>query len=105
MLLFQDYSLNNSFSSIKKEDANSSSKKLKKFFSLDENSELSKEEQLFLKLYRNSTKYVLYFDNFIKSFDAIEVFKIPLLFSEEFINERILNNKNSFANKAFIFRR
>ena len=104
MLLFQDYSLNNSFSSIKKEDANSSSKKLKKFFSLDENSELSKEEQLFLKLYRNSTKYVLYFDNFIKSFDAIEVFKIPLLFSEEFINERILNNKNSFANKASFFK-
>ena len=103
MLLFQDYSLNNTFNSIKKEDFNASSKKLKKFFNLDDNCEISNEEKLFLKAYRDSSKYGLYFENFIKNFEAIDVFKIPLLFSEEFINQRIINKKNNFTNKASLF--
>lgn len=103
MLLFQDYSLNSTFNSIKKEDSNASQQKLKKFLNLDENSEIPNEEKIFLKFYRDSSKYGLYFENFIKNFEAIEVFKIPLLYSEEFINQRIINNKNNFANKASLF--
>ena len=95
MLLLQDFSLNNLFNAIKKDDLNAANKKINKLISLQNNVEISNEEYIFLKLYRSSSKYGLYFDNFIKNFETFDVLKVPLLFSEEFINQRInlLTNK------------
>ena len=65
---------------------------------------MTKEENIFLKIYRSSSKYVLYFENYISNFETIDVFEISLMFSEEFINERITTiNKNS-TNKISLFK-
>ena len=104
MVFFQDYSLNDSFTAIKKGDLNSSDKKIIKLIkNLEENAEMSKEDNIFLYLYRGTTKYGLYFENFIKNFESIEVLAIPLLFSEEFINERINLIRNKNNNKLSFF--
>ena len=103
MLLLQDYSLNDSFTAIKKDDLTKSNKKINKLINLEEKNELSKEEDLFLLFYRSSSKYGLYLENFIKNFEAIDVLSIPLLFSEAFINERINLIKNKSGNKLFLF--
>ena len=103
MLLFQDYSLNNSFTEIKKEDLSASNKKITKIISLDSKAEISKEENIFLKLYRNSSKYGLYFENFVRNFETLDVLTVPLLFSEEFINQRINLIKNKSNNKISFF--
>ena len=68
MLFFQDYSLNDSFTAIKKGDLNSSEKKINKL---------------------------------IKNFESIDVLAVPLLFSEEFINEKINLIKNKTNDFSF----
>ena len=98
MILFQDYTLNNSFHEIKKEELNISSKKISKLINSEENIEITKEENIFLKMYRSSSKYGLYFENFIRDFETVDVFSLALLFSEEFINERIKLLKNENKN-------
>ena len=50
------------------------------------NTEFSLEEQTFCTLFRDSTKYGIYFTNFILAFKCMDIYKIPLMFSEEFIN-------------------
>ena len=103
MLLIQDYALNDSFTAIKKDDVNKSVKKINKLIKIEENNELSKEENLFLQIYRSSSKYGLYYENFIKNFEAIDVLSVPLSFSEEFINERINLMKNKSGNQISLF--
>ena len=103
MLLIQDYALNDSFTAIKKDEVNKSIKKINKLIKIEENNELSKEENLFLQIYRSSSKYGLYYENFIKNFETIDVLSVPLLFSEEFINERINMIKNKTGNKISLF--
>ena len=44
-------------------------------------------------------KYKIYFENFIQSANTIEVFKIALLFSEEFLNIKIKDAKTKSLNK------
>ena len=104
LLLFQDFTLNNSFQNIKKEETNTTNKKIYKLLNYEDFTELTKEENIFLKIYRSSSKYVLYFENYISNFETIDVFEISLMFSEEFINERITTiNKNS-TNKISLFK-
>ena len=103
MLLIQDYALNDSFTAIKKDEVNKSIKKINKLIKIEENNELSIEENLFLQIYRSSSKYGLYYENFIKNFETIDVLSVPLLFSEEFINERINMIKNKTGNKISLF--
>ena len=104
MILFQDYTLNYSFRMLKKEELNTSNKKISKLLNLGENIEITKEENIFLKLYRNSSKYGIYFENFIRDFEAIDAFSLALLFSEEFINERIKLLKNENKNNISLFK-
>jgi len=102
MLFFQDYSLNDSFTAIKKGDLNSSEKKINKLIkNLEKNAELRKEDNVFLQIYRGTTKYGIYFENFIKNFESIDVLAVPLLFSEEFINEKINLIKNKTNDFSF----
>ena len=104
MILFQDYTLNNSFHEIKKEELNISSKKISKLINSEENIEITKEENIFLKMYRSSSKYGLYFENFIRNFETVDVFSLALLFSEEFINERIKLLKTENKNNISLFK-
>ena len=95
--------MNDSFTAIKKDDLTKSYKKINKLINFIENNELSKEEDLFLKIYRSSSKYGLYYENFIKNFETIDVLSVPLLFSEQFINERISLIKNISSDKISLF--
>ena len=47
---------------------------------------ISAEEQIFMKLMRDSIKYNLYFINFITYFNAPDEIKISFLFSDEYVN-------------------
>ena len=51
------------------------------------------EEKLFLNFYRNSVKYRIYFDNFLKDFEVMDVFRIPFLLSEIFLEMKIKDPK------------
>ena len=104
MILFQDYSLNNSFDSIQKDELNTANKKIMRLLDPKEIVEITKEEKLFLKMYRNSSKYGLYFENFIRNFETIDVFSLSLHFSEEFINEKIKLFNDAINNKISLFK-
>ena len=104
MILFQDYSLNNSFDSIQKDEQDEADKKIMRLVDSNEYTDITKEESLFLKMYRNSSKYALYFENFIRNFEAIDVFSLSLHFSEEFINEKIKFYSDEINDKISLFK-
>ena len=87
MIFYQDNTLSSSFDKIKKEDDEEREKKL--YFLHYQESEkaakFSKEERTFCEEFRNSVKYRIYLDNFVQDFKCMDVYKIPLIFSEEFI--------------------
>ena len=61
----------------------------------DENSNPpSEEEQIFCELFKASSKYKIYFENFIQNCESHQLYKIPLIFSEEFINSKIKSRQN-----------
>ena len=102
MIFYQDNSLNSSFDKIKKDD----SEFLKKINDLKLNEEpmsLSSDEQFFCYLFRNTVKYRIYFENFIQNNELLDVFRIPLLFSEEFINIKMRDYSNKLPNKISYF--
>ena len=52
----------------------------------NQNKQLTEEEQLFLKYFRFTIKYNNYFVNFISYYNSFDEYKIPLLFTDEFVN-------------------
>lgn len=46
-------------------------------------------EEIFIKKFKDCSKFNTYIANFIQNNDSIDLFKIPLLFAEEFINQII----------------
>ena len=52
----------------------------------NQNTNLTEEENIFLKYFRYTTKYSAYFDNFISYFNTFNEFKISLLITDEFVN-------------------
>ena len=100
MIFYPDNTLVNSFDKIKREDF-SFERQMKKLnqLKLSDNSTMSVEEQNFLEFFRGTIKYKIYFENFIQSANTIEVFKIALLFSEEFLNIKIKDAKTKSLNK------
>ena len=62
---------------------------------------LCKDELLFCNLFRESIKYKIYYENFIQNFDSMDIFKISLIFCEEFINLKLNENNNSLSNISF----
>ena len=103
MIFYQDNTLNSSFDKIKKDDVEESYRKINKLRKLDENTEILAEEKVFCQSFRSSIKYKIYFENFIQNLEAIDVFKIPLLFSEEFINIKLKDDSNKLKNKLSFF--
>ena len=87
MNFYNDNQLTSSFDTIRKEENFNSDTLLNspKFY--------EDEEKYFFDLFRNSVKYKIYFDNFMSEFEAIEIFKIPFLFSRMFIELKIKDPK------------
>ena len=74
------------------------------YFEVDNKKQLIKDEELiFCNLLTSSSKYKLYFEIFLGNHECNELFKIPLLFSEEFVNIKIKSNKNKIALKLPYF--
>jgi hypothetical protein len=103
MIFYQDQTLNSSFDKIKKDDPEESLKKINKLRKLDENTQMIEEEKIFCQLFRSSIKYKIYFENFIQNLEAIDVFKIPLLFSQEFINIKLKDDPDKLINNLSLF--
>ena len=103
MLFFQDNCFNTSFDKLKKDENEEILKRLNKFSGFKESTKMSKEDYIFFHLFRSSIKYKIYFENFIQNMEAMDVFKIPLLFSEEFINIKIKNPNNNMNYNNRIF--
>ena len=96
LIFYQENTLNSSFDKIKKDSNISESiKRYNKIRKIDENTPLSKEENCFCILFQETHKYKIYFENFILNFESIDAYKIPLIFSEEFINIKIKDKNNS----------
>lgn len=53
----------------------------------------AKEERYFCSLFRNSVKFSNYVSDFLKNYKCIDLYKIPLIFSEEFIGLKNTNAK------------
>ena len=102
MMFYQDNALVNSFDKVKKTDY-SFEKHIKKLNNLNlndnNNVNISIEEKNFMEFFRGTIKYKIYFENFIQNSDTMDVFKIALLFSEEFLNIKIKDNKTKALNK------
>ena len=92
MVFYRDNELNTSFDKITNEENKLKSDLIIK----DNNVTLTEAEKLFCEFFRDSVKYKIYYENFIQNFETMKIFKIPFLFSEEFINLQL----NDIDNKA-----
>ena len=101
MIFYQDNSLDSSFDKIKKDEM----EQVKKLTALriSEIPNLTKNEMYFCYLFRATVKYKIYFENFVQNQESIDVFKIPLIFSEEFINIKMKDTNNKISNKISYF--
>ena len=104
MIFYQDFSFNSSFDKLKNDDINESIKKFNKLRNLDDNTQLIKEEETFCNYFRNSFKYKIYFENFIQDSVSIDIYKIPFIYTDEFINIKIKNNPNILIYNFFLFK-
>ncbi len=99
MIFYQDNTLSTSNDKIVKDNDSDSERKLYFLRNIenDENekkdNKMSEEEQLFCMQFKDSIKYKIYLENFIQDANCLDVYKIPLMFSEEFINIKIQYTK------------
>ena len=82
-LFYKDNRLNSVFDKILKEES----------FIAENPLNCKEEEKYFFELFRNSVKYKIYFDNFMTEFEVMVVFKIPFLFSQQFIELKLKDDK------------
>ena len=64
---------------------------------------MNENEEFFCKQFRNSVKYNTYFKNFMLNFESFDIYKIPFLLSEEFINIKIIDKSNKIINAISLF--
>ena len=102
-IFYQDNSFNKEFDNIKKDKPEESNKRIFKLRNIDENTEMNINEKYFCELFRSAIKYKIYFENFILNFESIELYTIPLIFSEEFINIKLKDLSNKLINKLSLF--
>ena len=97
MIFYKDNELNTSFDKITNKE-----NKLKSELNINgKQISLPEEEKLFCEFFRDSVKYKIYYENFIQNFDMMDIFKITLLFSEEFINLKMDDKNKSLSNISF----
>ena len=70
-------------------------------YKLEEESVYTKEELFFLDELRDTMKYESFVYNFVQSYSPIDLYKIPLTFTEEFLE--IISRKNSILEKVNFF--
>ena len=105
MIFTQDNTLNSSYDQIQKDKQEDIIKRIFKLRGVEEKkTEMNPDENYFCFMFRKSFKYKVYFENFIKCFESIDIFKIPLLFSQEFIYIKIKDVQNQFSNKISLFK-
>ena len=102
-IFYQDNSLNSSFDKLKKDRVEESNKRLYQLRNIPEDTQMNKNEIIFCDFFRNSIKYKIYFENFVQNYESIDIFKIPLFFSEEFINIKTVDISNKIINKLSMF--
>ena len=98
LVIYQNTNLDFSISNIKIE--------LNKKFYFKKNNEsllIKDEEKLFCKFFKNTSKYKIFFENFLTKYESDKLFKIPLLFCEEFVNLKIKSNQNRIPLKLPYF--
>ena len=100
MMLYNDNELNTSYDKI----TNIENKVAKEIKLRGKNINLPQNEILFCNIFRESIKYKVYYENFIQNYDSIDIFKIALLFSEEFINLKINDVYNNLFEKTSFFK-
>ena len=98
MIFYQDNTLSTSNDKIVKDNDSDSERKLYFLRNINDEKEkkekkMSEEEQLFCMQFKDSIKYKIYLENFIQDANCLDVYKIPLMFSEEFINIKIQYTK------------
>ena len=99
-LFYMDNELNTSFDKITNKE-----NKLKNILKINgKKIALPEEEKLFCEFFRDSIKYKIYYENFIQNFDMMDIFKIPLLFSEEFINLKLNDKENNYLTNLSFFK-
>ena len=75
----------------------------KLYFKTENNILIKNEEKHFCKFFKSSSKYKLYFEYFIGKCESNELYKIPLIFSEEFVNIKLKSNQNLIGLKLPYF--
>ena len=97
MMFYDDNELNSSFDKIITKETLMK----KELIFKGEKIYLCENEKLFCYYFRESIKYKIYFENFIQNFDCMDIFKIPLLFCDEFINLKLNEFNNILSNISF----
>ena len=71
---------------------------------VSDNSALSEEEIIFLKYFKYAIKYNTYFELFICNFSAVDELKVPLVFSDEYLNIKMKDTKKEISDKINYFK-
>ena len=104
-LFYQDNTLVSSFDKIKRVEFNieEQNRKIRDLGINSSSKSMSDGERIFLELFRGAVKYKTYFENFIQNKDTMDVYKIALLFSDEFINLKLKDGSNKLLNQISFF--
>ena len=105
MIFYQDNALVSSFDKVKRVEycLEEQNRKINSLKINDTNIDMTAEEKSFIDFFRGSIKYEMFFVNFIQNLSTVDVFRISLLFSEEFINLKIKDAKSSLLSKISFF--
>ena len=104
-IFMQDNTLNISYDSIQMDKQEEIMKKILKLRNTEKTkTEMCHDENYFCNRFRKCYKYKVYFENFIRCYQSIDIFKIPLIFSEEFTYLKIKDNQNELANNLSFFK-
>ena len=94
MMFYEDINFNVTYDKVKFEQF--------KMKNENENEKVT-EEDIFFELFKTTSKYKIYFQNFIQNFEPHELYKIPLIFCDEFINLKNRSSKNKMKLKIPFF--
>ena len=92
MIFYQENILNGTFEKVIKDKNEEFEKRIKIINNLRHEILMDEDEKEFYRLYRRTFKYKIYFEDFIRNSEALDVLRIPLIFSDEFTFQIIFIN-------------